>query len=111
MVNLMDLVKKHNLVEQVFVNGVFVEGYINDCKGNEFEITSKMYSINSQSFIDGKLTTFDNNVYTWTSFKQDNKDLIKEFDITAEKFKEYIKSKIPSTYLLVSKRDKDKRKR
>jgi hypothetical protein len=31
----------------------------------------------------------------WMKFKQDNKELIKEFDLTTEKFKEYIKLKIP----------------
>jgi hypothetical protein len=35
----------------------------------------------------------------WMKFKQDNKELIKEFDLTTEKFKEYIKLKIPLNYL------------
>jgi len=42
----------------------------------------------------------------WTIFKQDNKELIKEFDITAEKFKEYIKSKVPSSSLLIRSNNK-----
>jgi len=36
----------------------------------------------------------------WTRFKQDNKNILKEFDITAEKFKQYIKSKVPLTSLV-----------
>jgi hypothetical protein len=35
----------------------------------------------------------------WLKFKQDNKELIKEFDLTTEKFKEYIKLKIPFSSL------------
>lgn len=31
----------------------------------------------------------------WLKFKQDNKDLIKEFEINTEKFKQYIKLKVP----------------
>ena len=33
----------------------------------------------------------------WFKFKNDNKDIIKEFDITIDKFKNYIITKIPST--------------
>lgn len=35
----------------------------------------------------------------WLKFKQDNKELIKEFDLTTEKFKEYLKLKIPFSSL------------
>jgi len=35
----------------------------------------------------------------WFSFKQENKKLIKDFDITTEKFKKYIKSKVPCSCL------------
>jgi hypothetical protein len=35
----------------------------------------------------------------WLKFKQDNKELIKEFELTTEKFKEYIKLKIPFSSL------------
>lgn len=37
----------------------------------------------------------------WQIFKQENKELVKEFNITAEKFKEYIKSRVPLTHLLM----------
>jgi hypothetical protein len=37
----------------------------------------------------------------WQIFKQENKELVKEFTITAEKFKEYIKSRVPLTHLLM----------
>ena len=35
----------------------------------------------------------------WVKFKQDNKELIKEFDLTTDKFKEYIKLKVPLSSL------------
>lgn len=46
----------------------------------------------------------DSNTYIvstelWLKFKQDNKELIKEFDLTTEKFKEYVKLKIPFSSL------------
>jgi hypothetical protein len=33
----------------------------------------------------------------WFKFRQDNKDCIKEFDITPEKFRDFIKTKLPMT--------------
>lgn len=40
----------------------------------------------------------------WYIFKQDNKDIIKEFDITVDKFKQYIKTKVSlSSIILKSK--------
>ena len=35
----------------------------------------------------------------WLKFKQDNKTILKEFDLTTEKFKEYIKLKMPFSSL------------
>ena len=37
----------------------------------------------------------------WTKFKQDNKCIINEMDITGDKFKQYLKSKVPSTAILL----------
>jgi len=37
----------------------------------------------------------------WTRFKQDNKNILKELDITTEKFKQYIKSKVPLKNLVL----------
>jgi hypothetical protein len=37
----------------------------------------------------------------WYKFKQDNKDLLKEMEITPEKFKEYIKSKVSNLSIIV----------
>jgi hypothetical protein len=40
----------------------------------------------------------------WFKFKQDNKSAMKEFDVTTEKFKQFIKAKVPmSSILLKSK--------
>ena len=37
----------------------------------------------------------------WTNFKQENKNMIKELDITGDKFKQYIKSKVPMSSLVL----------
>ena len=37
----------------------------------------------------------------WTRFKQDNKCVINEMNITGDKFKQYLKSKVPSTSILL----------
>lgn len=37
----------------------------------------------------------------WLKFKQDNKNVLKEFDITSEKFKQFIKLKVPSSSLVI----------
>ena len=37
----------------------------------------------------------------WHKFKQDNKDMLKEFEITSEKFKLFIKSKVPDCSLII----------
>ena len=42
----------------------------------------------------------------WFKFRQENKDIIKEFEITPEKFKQFIKSKVPiSSITIKSKND------
>jgi len=37
----------------------------------------------------------------WTAFKQDNKTILKDLELTTENFKEYIKSKIPLNNLIL----------
>jgi hypothetical protein len=37
----------------------------------------------------------------WTKFKQDNKDSLKEMEITAEKFKQYIKTKVSLSSIIL----------
>lgn len=37
----------------------------------------------------------------WTKFKQDNKGVLNDMDITGDKFKQYLKSKVPSTAILL----------
>lgn len=37
----------------------------------------------------------------WTRFKQDNKSLLNEMNITGEKFKQFLKSKVPMTSILL----------
>jgi hypothetical protein len=37
----------------------------------------------------------------WTTFKQDNKCVLNEMNITGDKFKQYLKTKVPSTAILL----------
>jgi hypothetical protein len=41
----------------------------------------------------------------WLRFRQDKKELIKEFDIKVEKFKQFIKTKIPSSSLVIKSKN------
>jgi len=41
----------------------------------------------------------------WFKFRQDNKDLIKEFDITTDKFKQFIKSKVPISSITIKSKN------
>lgn len=41
----------------------------------------------------------------WFKFRQDNKDVIKEFEITNEKFKQYIKSKVPLSSITIKNKN------
>jgi hypothetical protein len=41
----------------------------------------------------------------WTKFKNYDKDLIKELDITVDKFKQYIKSKVPLSALVIKNKN------
>lgn len=54
---------------------------------DEWWIKNIQYSNNSTEIISTEI---------WLKFKQENKNVLKEFDLTSEKFKEYIKMKIPS---------------
>lgn len=41
----------------------------------------------------------------WFKFRQDNKDLMKQFEITPEKFKQYIKSKVPLSSITIKSKN------
>ena len=41
----------------------------------------------------------------WFKFRQDNKDLIKQFEITPEKFKQFVKSKVPLTSIIMKSKN------
>lgn len=41
----------------------------------------------------------------WFKFRQENKDIIKEFEITPEKFKQFIKSKVPLSSLTIKSKN------
>ena len=76
----------------------------------------EMIEYQSENIVESNYTIFDewwiNNIEVtndsssfivstelWVKFKQDNKELIKEFDLTTDKFKEYIKLKVPLSSL------------
>jgi hypothetical protein len=41
----------------------------------------------------------------WLMFRQDKKELIKEMDIKVEKFKQFIKTKMPSSSLIIKSKN------
>lgn len=41
----------------------------------------------------------------WFKFKQENKELLKEFEITPEKFKQFIKSKVPMSSITIKNKN------
>ena len=41
----------------------------------------------------------------WFKFRQENKDVIKEFEITPEKFKQFIKSKVPLSSITIKSKN------
>jgi len=41
----------------------------------------------------------------WFKFRQENKDMIKEFEITPEKFKQFIKSKVPISSITIKSKN------
>ena len=45
--------------------------------------------------------TFVSSTDLWTKFKQENKVMISELDITGDKFKQYIKSKVPMSSIIL----------
>jgi len=51
-----------------------------------------------------KIESFEGSVLStdvWLRFKQDNKDVLKELDLSVEKFREYVKSKVPFSSLII----------
>jgi hypothetical protein len=41
----------------------------------------------------------------WFRFRQENKDILKEFEITTEKFKQFIKSKVPLSSITIKSKN------
>lgn len=73
-----------------------LEQETNEMMNSNFSLFDEWWNANIE------LTNDENIVLStdlWFSFKQENKKLIKEFDITTEKFKKYIKSKVPCSCL------------
>ena len=73
-----------------------LEQETNEMMNSNFSLFDEWWNTNIE------LTKDENIVLStdlWFSFKQENKKLIKEFDITTEKFKKYIKSKVPCSCL------------
>lgn len=66
----------------------------NNIVETNFSLFDNWWEINIEQTTDETIIT---STELWFKFKNDNKDIIKEFDITIDKFKNYIITKIPST--------------
>jgi hypothetical protein len=66
----------------------------NNIVETNFSLFDNWWEINIEQTTDETLIT---STEIWFKFKNDNKDIIKEFDITIDKFKNYIITKISST--------------
>ena len=66
----------------------------NNIVETNFSLFDDWWETNIEQTTDETLIT---STEIWFKFKNDNKDIIKEFDITIDKFKNYIITKIPST--------------
>jgi hypothetical protein len=69
------------------------------------EIVTSNISLFDDWWVQNIETTNDETVVSstdlWTRFKQENKVMISELDITGEKFKQYIKSKVPMSSIIL----------
>jgi len=73
------------------------------------EIVSSHYSLFDdwwkQNIMLGEDTKREMSTTLWSKFKQDNKLFIKDMDITVDKFKQYIKSKVPLSSLIIKNKN------
>jgi DNA repair exonuclease SbcCD ATPase subunit len=69
---------------------------------SNYSLFDEWWEVNIESTNDN---VTQNSTDLWTKFKQDHKNMIKELDITVDKFKQYIKSKVPFVSLIIKNLD------
>ena len=73
------------------------------------EMVQSSYPVFDEWWVKNVEVTNDESIVSstelWFHFKQENKNIIKEFEITAEKFKQFIKSKVPLSCLIIKSKN------
>jgi hypothetical protein len=73
------------------------------------EMVQSSYPVFDEWWVKNVEVTNDESIVSstelWFHFKQENKNIIKEFEITAEKFKQFIKSKVPISCLIIKSKN------
>lgn len=73
------------------------------------ELIESNFSLLDNWWKDNIIITNDDSILSstdlWFKFKQENKDIIKEFEITTEKFKQFIKSKVPLSSITIKSKN------
>jgi hypothetical protein len=69
---------------------------------SNYSLFDEWWEVNIESTNDN---VTQNSTDLWTKFKQDHKNMIKELDITVDKFKQYIKSKVPFVSLIIKNKN------
>jgi hypothetical protein len=78
-----------------------IESETSNIVNSNFSIFDDWWDKNIESNNEGNELSTD----LWMVFRQDKKELIKEFDIKVEKFKQFIKTKVPSSSLVVKSKN------
>ena len=73
------------------------------------EIVSSNFSLFDDWWSENIIVTNNNSIVVstdlWFKFKQDNKDILKEFEITLDKFKQFVKSKVPMSCITIKNKN------
>ncbi|NDE19898.1 MAG: hypothetical protein EB000_05620, partial [Alphaproteobacteria bacterium] len=78
-----------------------IENETSNIVNSNFSIFDDWWDKNIESNNEGSELSTD----LWMVFRQDKKELIKEFDIKVEKFKQFIKTKVPSSSLVIKSKN------
>lgn len=78
-----------------------IESETSNIVNSNFSIFDDWWDKNIESNNEGSELSTD----LWMVFRQDKKELIKDFDIKVEKFKQFIKTKVPSSSLVVKSKN------
>ena len=78
-----------------------IESETSNIVNSNFSIFDDWWDKNIESNNEGSELSTD----LWMVFRQDKKELIKDFDIKVEKFKQFIKTKVPSSSLVIKSKN------